>query len=182
LAGHFFETQLASRVVPTNPQSAIRNPQSIRAIAAMSLNRVIGAGGKIPWHIADDFRFFKATTMGHTLLMGHKTFESIGRPLPGRATLVVSRAGFAAPGITVIRDLAEARPLTETGVLFICGGAEIYAQTLPLCSELFLSVVKRDVEGDAIFPPFDHLFTLREVVLENPEFEVRHYVRKLHTP
>lgn len=166
----------------TNPQSAIHNPQSIRAIAAMSLNRVIGAGNRIPWHIAEDFRFFKATTMGHTLLMGRKTFESIGRPLPGRATLVVSRSDFSAPGVTAIRDLAEARPLTETGVLFVCGGAQLYEQMLPQCSELFLSVVKREANGDAFFPPFEHLFTLREVVLEHPEFEVRRYVREPDAP
>jgi dihydrofolate reductase len=153
------------------------NPQPLRAIAAMSLNRVIGAGSRIPWHIADDFRFFKTTTMGHTLLMGRKTFESIGRPLPGRATLVVTRGDFTAPGVTVIHDPAEARPLTETGQLFICGGAQIYAQMLPQCGELFLSVVKREAEGDAFFPPFEHLFTLREIVLEHPEFEVRRYVR-----
>jgi dihydrofolate reductase len=163
--------------MPANLPSAFRLPQSPRAIAAMSLNRLIGAGNRIPWHIPEDFRFFKATTMGHTLLMGRKTFESIGRPLPGRATIVVTRGDFTAPGVTVIRDLAEARPLTETGVLFICGGAEIYAQMLSLCDELFLSVVKREVEGDAFFPPFEHLFTLREIVLEHPEFEVRRYVR-----
>jgi dihydrofolate reductase len=90
---------------------------------------------------------------------------------------VVTRSDFTVPGVTVIHDLAEVRPLTETGELFICGGAEIYAQMLSLCGELFLSVVKREVEGDAFFPPFEHFFTLRDIVLAHPDFEVRHYVR-----
>src|SRR5512136_151181 len=102
--------------------------KNFRAIAAMSLNRVIGANNRIPWHIPDDFRFFKSTTMGHTLLMGRKTFESIGRPLPGRATVVVTRGDFTAPGVTVIRDLAETRPLTETSFFNDTATTEIYTQ------------------------------------------------------
>src|SRR5258706_6675103 len=79
----------------------------LQAIAAMSLNRVIGAGNKIPWHLPEDFKWFKRITTGHVIVMGRKTFESIGRPLPDRTTIVLSRAAFSHPGVQTIRDLAE---------------------------------------------------------------------------
>src|SRR5258706_10312894 len=109
----------------------------------MSLNRVIGSGGRIPWHIPDDFKWFKQITMGHVLAMGRKTFESIGRPLPGRETVVLSRSEFSHPGVRTIRDLQEAGFPNESRTIFICGGAQIYEQYLPLCSELYLTLVKR---------------------------------------
>jgi dihydrofolate reductase len=108
-----------------------------KAIAAMSLNRVIGAGNKIPWHLPEDFKWFKATTTGHVIVMGRKTFESIGKPLPNRTTIVLSRSAWAHPGVTTIRSLDELPALVADRQVFICGGAEIYAQTLPLCSDLF---------------------------------------------
>ena len=149
-----------------------------KAIAAMSLNRVIGSGGKIPWHLPDDFRWFKQTTIGHVLVMGRKTFESIGKALPNRETIVLSRAGFAHPGVRTITSLGEFDLANEARKIFICGGADIYAQTLPLCSDLFLTVVKREVEGDAFFPSFEEMFRLEKILLEHPEFEVRHYRNK----
>ena len=80
--------------------------KAFKAIAAMSENRVIGADGRIPWHLPEDFRWFKQTTLGHILVMGRKTFESIGRPLPGRQTLILSRQGFSAPGTVTVADLS----------------------------------------------------------------------------
>ena len=127
--------------------------QRLVAIAAVSENRVIGAGNRIPWHLPEDFRFFKATTMGHVLVMGRKTFESIGRPLPGRETIVLSRSGFAHPGVQTIPSLLDLPAFSGERRVFICGGAEIYRQTLPLCSELYLTHVRRTVDGDAVFPP-----------------------------
>src|SRR5262245_13536084 len=112
----------------------------------MSENRVIGAGGHIPWHLPEDFKWFKQITMGHTLVMGRRTFESIGRPLPGRRTVVLSRGGFRHPEVLTVGSLNELERLERDGDLFICGGAEIYAQALPRCSELFLTLVKRWVE------------------------------------
>ena len=151
----------------------------MKAIAAMSLNRVIGAGGKIPWHLPEDFAWFKRTTMGGVLIMGRKTFESIGRPLPGRETIVLTRGGWTNPAVKTSDD-PGALPLApdDPRELFVCGGAEIYARMLPLCSDLFLTVVKREVKGDAFFPEFEALFDLKEIVLERPEFEIRHYARK----
>jgi dihydrofolate reductase len=152
-----------------------QNPKSFKAIAAMSLNRVIGSDGKIPWHLPEDFRWFKQMTTGHVIVMGRKTFESIGKALPNRETIVLSRSGFSHPDVRTVASLAELDAAHESREIFICGGAEIYAQTLPLCSDLYLSVVKREVEGDAFFPPFEDRFELVGLVFDRPEFEVRHY-------
>src|SRR5271166_2104453 len=96
-----------------------------KAIAAMSENRVIGDGGKIPWHLPEDFKWFKSTTMGHVIVMGRKTFESIGRPLPGRETIVLSRSGFKHPGVRTVSALSQIDPSGEERDIFICGGAEV---------------------------------------------------------
>jgi len=146
-----------------------------KAIAAMSENRVIGRGNTIPWHLPADFQWFKRVTMGHTLVMGRKTFESIGRPLPGRTTVVLSRSGFAHPQVRTVASLREVAPESFPGEVFICGGAEVYAQALPLCSDLYLTRVKRVVEGDAFFPPFEDQFELVEVMDRQPEFDILHY-------
>lgn len=147
------------------------------AIAALSENRVIGDGNRIPWHLPEDFKFFKATTMGHVLVMGRKTFESIGRPLPGRETIVLSRSGFTHAGVRTVASLDEIAKLSDARKIFICGGAEIYRQGLTLCSDLFLTHVKRTVEGDAFFPPFEDLFEPIETLQYNPDFRIVHYRR-----
>lgn len=146
-----------------------------KAIAAMSLNRVIGDGNKIPWHLPEDFKWFKATTLGHVLVMGRKTIESIGRPLPGRETIVLSRAGWSHPGVKTVASLDAAAALAGDRQAFICGGAQIYAQALPLCSDLFLTLVKREVSGDAFFPAFEDGFELVAELRDTPEFKILHY-------
>lgn len=153
--------------------------KQFKAIAAMSLNRVIGDGNRIPWHLPEDFKWFKKMTTGNIVAMGRKTFESIGKPLPNRTTIVLSRSGFAYPGVQTIANLAELRPDTESRDIFICGGAQIYGQALPLCSDLYLTLVKRTVEGDAFFPPFEHLFRPAEEIMNTPEFTITHYQRGL---
>ncbi len=150
-----------------------------KAIAALSENRVIGNGNRIPWHLPEDFKFFKATTMGHALVMGRKTFESIGRPLPGRETIVLSRSGFLHPGVRTIPSLDALPALVGARQMFICGGAQIYEQSLPLCSDLYLTHVKRVVEGDAFFPPFEELFEPAETLQDNADFRIVHYRRRL---
>ena len=147
------------------------------AIAAMSENRVIGDGNRIPWHLPEDFRFFKATTMSHVLVMGRKTFESIGRPLPGRETIVLSRSGFSHPGVQTIASLDQLPALAGDRQAFVCGGADIYRQALPLCSDLYLTHVKRTVEGDAFFPPFEDLFEPVETLQDNADFRIVRYRR-----
>lgn len=148
----------------------------MKAIAAMSLNRVIGADGKIPWHLSEDMKFFKRTTLGHIVLMGRKTYESMGKPLPGRENWVVSReAEF--PGVRMIRDLGEIAEPTDGRDLFVIGGTQIYEALLGQCSELILTLVKREVEGDAHFPQFEDQFSLAETLMETPEMVVGRYVR-----
>ncbi len=147
------------------------------AIAAMSENRVIGANGRIPWHIPDEFKWFKQATMGHTLVMGRKTYESIGKPLPGRRTIVLSRQPLEIPGVTVVDSLDKIDPSVSEGEVFIAGGAEIYRQALPFVSEIYLTVVKKKVEGDVLFPNFKAQFEQVEVLREHPEFTVYRYQR-----
>ena len=144
----------------------------------MSLNRVIGAGNKIPWHLPDDFKWFKQMTTGQVIVMGRKTFESIGRALPNRETVVLSRSQFQFPGVRTISDLSEINLAEESRQVFICGGAQIYEQALPLCSDLYLTVVKREVAGDTLFPPFEDRFEPAEKILAAPEFEILHYRRR----
>ena len=149
-----------------------------KAIAAMSENRVIGVGNKIPWHLPEDFKWFKKMTMGNVVVMGRKTFESIGKPLPGRETIVLSRSGFAHPGVRTVSSLEAIDPSDPTLAgkdVFICGGSEIYAQALLRCSDLFITLVKRRVEGDAFFPPFENQFKLAEELADNAEFKILHY-------
>jgi dihydrofolate reductase len=155
-----------------------RNLKPLKAIAAMSLNRVVGNGNKIPWHLPEDFKWFKATTTGHVIVMGRKTFESIGKPLPNRETIVLSRSAFSHPGVKTIASLDELPASVADRQAFICGGAQVYEQTLPMCSELYLTLVKRDVEGDAFFPPFEDQFELVEQIRETPEFKILHYPRR----
>lgn len=146
------------------------------AIAAMAQNRAIGAGNKLPWSLPEDLKFFRESTRGKTLLMGRKTYESIGRPLPYRRTLVLSRSTTAIPEVEVIDSLARIpEVMPDGGELWVCGGAEIYTQTLPWWDEVLITRVKRTVEGDAFFPTFEHLFILSEVVREAREFTIERY-------
>ena len=146
-----------------------------KAIAAMSENRVIGRGNEIPWHIPEDFKWFKETTMGHVLVMGRRTFESIGKALPGRETMVLTRGDFSHPDVTVIHSLDEVAARLNGRDCFIAGGAQVYEQALPRCSDLFLTLVKRQVEGDVFFPEFENWFKLIEVLRDEEEFSITHY-------
>src|ERR1043165_9799725 len=102
--------------------------KSFKAIAAMSLNRVIGAGNKIPWHLPEDFKWFKRMTTGHVIVMGRKTYESIGKPLPNRTTIVLSRSPLKLDGVKLVADLKELESLESNLAareIFICGGAQV---------------------------------------------------------
>ena len=123
----------------------------------MARNRVIGAGGAIPWRLPDELKRFKKITMGHHIIMGRKTWESIGRPLPGRTSVVVTRQrGFRAPGAIVAHSLDEALNACGTDEeIFVIGGAELYAKALPRAGRLYLTEVGADIEGDVRMPDFD---------------------------
>jgi dihydrofolate reductase len=126
-------------------------------IVAMTPERVIGIDNTLPWHLPRDLQHFKKTTMGCPVIMGRKTWESIGRPLPGRLNIVVSRqANYKAEGAEVVHDLAAAVRLaeeqTETSQVFVIGGANIYQQAIALAARIYLTVVQTKLDGDAWFP------------------------------
>jgi len=132
---------------------------SLSIIVAMSENRVIGANNQLPWHLPEDLKYFKRITMGHPIIMGRKTFESIGRPLPGRANIVVTRQpDWSVPGVIVAANIEDAlrQAVREDAdqEVFIIGGGELFRQTLNKVSRLYLTQVHAHVDGDAFFPDF----------------------------
>ncbi len=126
----------------------------ISIIVAMAKNRVIGRDNQLPWHLPSDLQRFKQLTMGHPLLMGRRTFESIGQPLPGRRTIVLSRnPEYRAANCEMATNIKTAILLARPAeVLFICGGVEIYRQALPLVERIYLTELDTDIEGDTYFP------------------------------
>lgn len=128
----------------------------LSAIVAMSENRVIGKDNKLPWHLPADLKHFKEITTGHFIIMGRKTYESIGKPLPNRSNIVLSRdTNFQAPGCQTVTSIDEAISMAKTaqqGEIFIIGGAEIYKQLLPNIQRLYVTIVHCSIDGDAWFP------------------------------
>jgi len=182
-----------------------------KAIAAMSENRVIGAGNKIPWHLPEDFRWFRKMTVGHVVILGRKTFESLGKPLPDRVNIVLTRhpgrlkkafpdlfadawvargktrvasafqfdlpvvGGVTATDLRLVKSFLKLSPEDSPLDFFICGGAHVYEQALPLCSDLYLTIVKRVVEGDVFFPPFEDRFSEHARIVDNADFTIVHF-------
>ncbi len=188
----------------------------MKAVVAMARNRVIGNGGQIPWHLPEDFKWFKELTTGGIVLMGRKTFASLPKPLPNRTNVVFTRGprllakhppflekcgsvpvvghwafrlrrmafqfGFeriASREVWLVRSVSrfleamqKYKPKRE---IFVIGGAQIYERLLPKCTDLYLSLVYREPEGDAFFPPFEDRFELVGVVRQTADFEVRHF-------
>ncbi|NOT17543.1 MAG: dihydrofolate reductase [Sulfuriferula sp.] len=139
----------------------------ISLIAAMSKNHVIGINNTLPWHLPADLQHFKQLTLGHPIAMGRKTFTSIGRALPGRTNIIISRNGFdAPPNCTVVNSIAAAIEFcVNEPELFVIGGAQIYQQAITLADRLYLTEIATEIEGDAHFPDFskqDWCVTSRE--------------------
>jgi dihydrofolate reductase len=130
-------------------------------IVAMSENRVIGRDKDLPWHIPEDLKYFKKVTKGHPMIMGRKTFESIGRPLPQRRNIVLTRQeGFQLQGAEVFKSFDEALSVLRSELppgaeVFVIGGEEIFRLALPLADKIYLTLVHDEFEGDAFFPEFD---------------------------
>lgn len=125
-------------------------------IAAISRGGVIGRANRLPWYLPEDLRHFKALTMGHPMIMGRKTWQSLPGLLPGRRHIVVTRnAEFAAPGVQRAGSLEEALALAGEGPVYVIGGGELYAQALPLAERLELTEIDADFAGDTFFPPID---------------------------
>ena len=131
----------------------------ISIIAAMSDDRVIGRGGKLPWKIPADLARFRSLTMGHTVVMGRRTFEGIGHPLSGRDNIIVARGGGAFEGCRVVRSLREVvEAVSGDDELFICGGAELYREAFPISQRIYLTVVHGSYPGDVYFPEIPDTF------------------------
>lgn len=180
----------------------------------MSENRVIGQGSKIPWHLPEDFKWFKRMTKGNVVVVGRKTFESLGKPLPDRLNVILTRhpkllrknhpdlfggstLGTRAASLRKPLQFDLMKETNKTGTqvrletklltldpsqfstdVFICGGAQIYEQALPLCSDLYLTLVKKKVEGDAFFPSFESMFRLHKTIFEGADFNIYHYLHR----
>lgn len=126
-------------------------------IVAMAKNRVIGADNKIPWHLPNELRMFKSLTMGHHIVMGRRTYESINRLLPGRSTVIVTRqSGYSVPGAIVAHSIPEALDACRgDDEIFVIGGADLFRETLPIADRLYLTVVDAEPAGDTFMPPFE---------------------------
>ena len=150
-----------------------RPKREIVLIAAVAANGVIGRDGGLPWRLPEDLQRFRRLTMGHAMLMGRKTFDSLGKPLPGRDNWVLTRApGFAPQGVRVFTSLQQALDASPP-VLYVIGGADLYAQVLPIAQRLELTEVHSDIAGDAHFPAFDRS-QWREVAREQHDADARH--------
>ena len=141
--------------MPASDHEALVQPR-ICLLAAIAANRVIGRNNALPWHLPADLKRFKALTMGHPVLMGRKTHDSIGKPLPGRRNLVITRnRDYSAPGCEIVHSLDEAIAACRGAAdIFVIGGAELYLESLPRAHSLEFTEIRAEFEGDAWFPEF----------------------------
>jgi len=150
----------------------------LHAIVAMSENRAIACEGKMPWHLPLEYRWFKHKTLGSAIIMGRKTFEAIGKPLPGRTSHVLSRQPLQLPGATCFTKIdALIASLPQDKPAWVVGGAEIYRQLLPRCTFLYLSRIRKTTPGDVFFPDFETTYALNQVIHENDDFRVERWLR-----
>ncbi len=150
-----------------------------KAIAAVSLNGVIGKNGDLPWRIPGELKWFKKITMGHIIVMGRKTWDSLPCALPGRENWILSRSSFDPKNARVFNTFQEIEKEADARTVFIIGGGEIYSSFLPRCNELFLTEVQQIVEnGDAFFPRYKKEFEIKEKIVTENEFILRRWVRK----
>ncbi|MBA2408645.1 MAG: dihydrofolate reductase [Gammaproteobacteria bacterium] len=139
----------------------------VSLIVAMTPDRIIGRDGGMPWHLPADLKRFRELTMGHPMIMGRRTFESLGRILPGRRHIVVTHnTGFKCPGVDVAPSLNDALTLSAVSdEVFVIGGAQIFREALPLADRLYITLIAADIKGDTFFPEFEKS-TWREVARE----------------
>ncbi len=158
--------------------------QRIVAIFAMASNRVIGKNGDIPWRLSEDWKLFKKITLGHPVVMGRRTMESLPKRLAGRRSVVISRAMTGAPeGYEWVSNCDEAIELLQgEEKVFIIGGAQIFTEMLPVCDEVLLSYVFHPYEGDTYLPEFEDDFKMKEILYQDDDFELRRYVRDADFP
>ena len=155
-------------------------PPVLEAVVAMASNRVIGKDGDLPWRLPEDLKWFKKLTLGHPIVMGRRTMESLPGPLPKRRNVVVSRSLDEAPGgFELVRGCEEAiEHLADEETVFVIGGARIYAEMIPRCEVVYLSYVFHPYEGDTQLPDFEEGFVLEEILHRDGDFELRKYRAK----
>lgn len=153
---------------------------TLRAVMAMASNRVIGRDGQLPWRLSTDLKWFKKLTTGHPVLMGRATMDSIGRPLPNRRNIVISRSLAEAPDGYELASSCEGalELLVEESRASVIGGAQIFQEFLPRYDEIYLSYIFHPYEGDTLLPPFEDDFEVAEILDHNDDFELRRYVRR----
>ncbi|WP_339250222.1 dihydrofolate reductase [Sporosarcina sp. FSL W8-0480] len=130
----------------------------ISLLVAVDLNRVIGVDNKMPWHIPEELKYFKKVTMGKAIIMGRKTYESIGRPLPGRLNIIITRnEGYSVEGVEVLHDLNAAieRGKEYSEEVVIIGGAEIFNLSMPIADRLYITIIRNSYDGDTFFPEYN---------------------------
>jgi len=142
-------------------------------VVAMAADRAIGLNNTMPWRLPDDLKLFKRLTLGHPILMGRKTWQSLGCPLPGRQNIVLTRSeDFEAPGASVIHDITELEHLElQHPDVMVIGGAQIYELMLPRMKEIYISEVHGNWQADTYFPPFEHLFPNRKLLEQFEGFD-----------
>ncbi len=167
---------------PPDPTSGSSNREVV-LVAAVARNGVIGRDGQMAWHIPGEQKVFKAVTMGHPMVMGRRTFESIGRPLPGRRSIVVTRdPGWSAPGVEVESSLAAALERAGTPTVMVVGGGQLYALAMPIADRLVITHLHQKYPGDTHFPTIES-DTWREVEREPFEhYDVVTYRRRRTPP
>lgn len=146
------------------------------AIAAMTPSRVIGLEGRLPWHLPEDLKFFKRTTLGQVVLMGRTTYDSIGRPLPGRENWILTH-GQPIPGVLTLPSIAEIPGPPEGKQIYVIGGATVYRALLSACREILLTRLHKDFPGDTYFPAFEQDFQLGGVLMETEDFQIESWAR-----
>ncbi len=133
-------------------------PPHVSILVAMAKNRVIGRNNALPWQLPPDLKRFKELTMGHHIVMGRKTYESIGRPLPGRTSVIITRQpDYQVPGAIVVASIDQALKVCSEGKevdqeIFVIGGAQIYRQSLGLCQRIYITEIQQEFDGDTLFP------------------------------
>ena len=161
-------------------KTSIEASYNFKAVAAMSSNRVIGKNGELPWHFSEDLKFFKKLTWNSTVVMGRKTFESIGRPLPQRKNVVLSTSMKPREGVHIFNNVEDLLCQYENSSepVYIIGGSQIYETLLNWTKEIYLTYIFNEYSGDASFPEFESKYSLKEIMFENNDFEIRKYVLK----
>ncbi len=151
----------------------------LSAIVAMTPDRIIGKNGTLPWHLPEDLKFFKKQTSGHPIVMGRKTFDSIGKPLPKRQNIILTNdQNWQHPNTKTIHhpdQLSTLQLLDST--IYVIGGSQIYSLFLPLLDDLYITHIHHPYEGDTVFPEYSELFPKSEHILSTEDFKVRRHFK-----